>query len=1142
MKIPLSLALTAALAVSSSLSAATFTVSNTNSSGTGSLQQALLDANTNAGTDTISFNIASGGLTISPANALPSIIEPVTINGRTQPGFASTPIIEINGTSAGVAVDGLKIFTSNCVISALVINRFLGDQIEITNGVNNTVEGCYLGLNRAGTVDASSGLNGVLITNAANNIIGGPGATNRNFISGNNQSGVNIGGSTAVSNFILGNVIGLNITNNAVANSADGIRVNAPFTTIGGNTTTTRNLIAGNTGQGIEITTAGTNTRVRGNYIGTDSTGALDRGNTLDGILATAGGAIIGGANPGEGNLISGNNDDGIEFSGASATNNIVLGNTIGTSVGGLIALPNNNNGVLLTASSRSNIVGGVLPGEANVIAFNGSDGISVAEGTANTNNTFRGNSIFSNVNVGIDLGATGFQNNDPGDNDDGANQLQNYPLLSGVTNTPSGIVFAGTFNSRASTTYAIDFYSSVAPDPFGNGEGQTYLGATNLTTDGSGNNAFVVLLPGTSLTARYISATATDNFGNTSEFSPTVFAASTVPTQVFTVVNTNDTGAGSLRQAILEANAAITVGDRIEFAITNLTTTIRPASALPTIIDAVMIDGYTQPGAGSNTSPTACNAVLPVRVAGTSAGSGVNGLLITAGTSTVRGLMITGFNGDGIKLSGSGGNVIEGCFIGVDASGADQGNEANGILIVDCATNLIGGTALAARNVISGNSSDGIEIGGTLARGNRMVNNLVGLDQTGLLDVGNGSYGIYLVASANLVGGAAATDRNVISGNFYGVGINGAGTSGTNVIQNNLIGTDHTGSAAVGNSFAGLYLQLNSHANLITNNTIAFTSGEGIAILNGIGNTIRRNSIFANARLGIDLGTSSGVTANDLGDADTGANQLQNYPVLTGVTNSLAEVVIAGGLSSAPNTTYQLDFFGNREPDASGNGEGEIFLGSTNVLTDGSGQVSFLVTLPTQLTRRFVAATATDPNGNTSEFSKCQLTVSVVAPTNLFVTTTADIGAGSLRETIGIANDYISNGRDLISFAVPGAGIQSFYVTNKLPALLDPATLDGYTQSGASTNTLCAGNNAVIQVRLVGTNAPTGVSGLTLAGSGDVMVRGLSILGFPNHGVELDSGTNHQIAGCFIGIEPDGDALLGNTYDGVYLAVTNTS
>ncbi|TAK92242.1 MAG: hypothetical protein EPO07_19475, partial [Verrucomicrobia bacterium] len=273
------------LAAATVASAATFTVVNTNSSGGGSLAQAITDANASAGADTITFAITNLSNTIRPTNALPTITETATIDGRTQTGFSSAPIVEVNGASAGAAVDGLKIATSNCVISALVINSFLGDGIEITNGVNNTVEGCYLGLNLAGTVDTGNTLNGVLLTNASSNIIGGIGATNRNFISGNNSMGVQIGGASATNNSILGNVIGLGVTNAAVANSVDGIRVAAPFNTIGGTVGSARNIISGNTSDGIEIGVLGTNTIVKGNWIGTDLNGALDRGNTADGVF-----------------------------------------------------------------------------------------------------------------------------------------------------------------------------------------------------------------------------------------------------------------------------------------------------------------------------------------------------------------------------------------------------------------------------------------------------------------------------------------------------------------------------------------------------------------------------------------------------------------------------------------------------------------------------------------------------------------------------------------------------------------------------------------------------------------------------------------------------------------------------------------
>jgi len=1273
MKLFMQIVLVSLVLSPSALSAATFFVLNTNVTGPGSLQQAIFDANTNAGADRISFNIPSGGLTISPTNALPIIIEPVTIEGRTQPGFLSAPIIELNGAGAGAAVDGLKINTSNCVISALVINRFLGDQIEITNGANNTIEGCYLGLNLTGLTDASTGLNGILLINSANNVIGGLFTTNRNYISGNNQSGIHLGGASSTNNSVLGNYIGLNVTNGPVANSADGVRVNAPLNLVGGSASGARNIISGNTGQGIEITILGVGTVIRGNYIGTENTGTLDRGNTIDGILANAGGVIIGGGNVGEGNLISGNTGDGIELNGVSATNNLVLGNRIGTMADGASGLPNNGNGVLITTSSRNNIIGGVLAGLANVIAFNVADGISVAAAVANTNNTFRGNSIFSNGNLGIDLGTSGITGNDTGDADTGANQLQNFPVLSAATNTPGGTIIVGALNSQASTTYVIDFYSNVQPNPLGSGEGQTYLGSTNVTTDGSGNSSFSVSLPVVTLVGRYITATATDPFGNTSEFATNVLAVSTVAGQMFTVVNTNDSGAGSLRQAIIDANAAITAGDTIVFAITNPTTTIVPASALPTIFDPVTINGYTQPGAVMNTSPNAFNGVVPVRISGASAGSGVNGLLITAGSSTVRGLMITGFlgsTGDGIELSGFGGNIMEGCVIGLDSSGLDQGNVGNGVFINGCSNNIIGGTTLAARNVISGNNSDGIEINGVIAVNNQVVNNLIGLDQTGTVRQGNTGEGVFITgASGNLIGGTTAAARNVISANSDGINITAVGASnnivqgnfigldvtgtvalgnsadgvsissapnttlggatagaaniisgnssdgvaissttatgnlvqgnrigtdvtgtldlgntangvfissapgntiggGTaaagnlisgnnsdgieitgvaslaNVIQNNRIGLDAAGNGDIGNNGHGIFVTSSAHDNVIggSGNTVAFSGLDGIRVATGTNNALRQNLIFNNSGLGINLGTD-GVTTNDLNDLDVGANQLQNFPILSAATNTPTQVTIAGSLNSAASTTYAVDLFASVTADVSGHGEGQLYLGSTNVTTDGGGNASFLVSHPGALTGRYITATATDPFGNTSEFSPWLAAASTIAPTNLIVTTTNDSGAGSLREAIQIANSFISAGNDTISFAIPGAGVRTINVSNALPALSDAVTINGYSQTSASANSLCDGNNAVIRVELAGGFAPANTDGLTLSGVGNSIVRGLAIRGFPGNGVLINSGTNHQVAGCIVGLDAGGSATnRGNTNNGVYIIGPATS
>jgi hypothetical protein len=233
-------------------------------------------------------------------------------------------------------------------------------------------------------------------------------------------------------------------------------------------------------------------------------------------------------------------------------------------------------------------------------------------------------------------------------------------------------------------------------------------------------------------------------------------------------------------------------------------------------------------------------------------------------------------------------------------------------------------------------------------------------------------------------IGGTTAAVRNIISGNgLHGIEI---GDASTTLIQGNFIGTDVNGTGNLGNT--GIGISLNS-----TNNTIGgVTAGAGnIIAFNGTapgrqdsqgiyvssfssGISILGNSIFANAALGINLGggteDASGVTANDSCDADDGANHLQNYPVLKSVANTAGSVNITGTLSSTANTTFRLEFFGNDAIDSSGYGEGKVFLGFANVTTNANCNASFNVSLPTTAAAQRVTATATDPLGNTSEFS----------------------------------------------------------------------------------------------------------------------------------------------------------------------------
>ena len=268
-----------------------------------------------------------------------------------------------------------------------------------------------------------------------------------------------------------------------------------------------------------------------------------------------------------------------------------------------------------------------------------------------------------------------------------------------------------------------------------------------------------------------------------------------------YVVTNSSDSGPGSLRQAILNANA--TAGGlvpQIVFYIPGAGVhTISPQSPLPAIVRPVSIDGSTQPG---------YNGAPLIQLVGSGAGAGANGLALMAGFSTVRGLAIGGFSGTGILLQTGGNNQIAGNYLGTNAAGmAALGNTLGVHLLAGASNNTIGGTVPGDGNLISGNAT-GIEIHGG-ASSNRVQGNTIGLNATGTAALGNSSSGIVIhnsggPATNNTIGGTVAVARNVISGNVDGVVILGSGTMG-NQVQGNYIGTNTAGTAAVGGGTWGV-------------------------------------------------------------------------------------------------------------------------------------------------------------------------------------------------------------------------------------------------------------------------------------------------------------------------------------------------
>jgi hypothetical protein len=444
-------------------------------------------------------------------------------------GTDKTGAANLGNTGAGVSISGAINNTIGGTTPAArnIISGNGAGGVQIFSGATgNQVQGNYIGTDVMGTQDLGNATSGVIIS-SANNTIGGTTSGARNIISGNGKWGISIGGTGATGNMVQGNFIGTDFTgtqaignNNANVDIANG----ASFNIVGGTTPEARNIISGGRGDGvlIEITPPSTDNpggnKVQGNYIGTDVTGMVDLGNGGDGVtICRASNNTIGGTVPGAGNVISGNNDDGITIVDSSATGNVVQGNLIGTTTGGTSFLGNSDHGVFINQGASNNTIGGTSVGEGNVIAGNSGHGVVIFGGSA-TRNKIQRNSIFGNGQLGIDLGFNGVTLNDPGDGDTGPNNLQNSPEMTEVDKLLTGeLRVVGRVETTPGSTglLTLEFFLA-APDPSEYGEGQTFLGSFQVPP-GSFDRTFT---PAASVNVgNKVTATATDNQGNTSEF-----------------------------------------------------------------------------------------------------------------------------------------------------------------------------------------------------------------------------------------------------------------------------------------------------------------------------------------------------------------------------------------------------------------------------------------------------------------------------------------------------------------------------------------------------------------------------------------------------------------------------------------------
>lgn len=791
--------------------------------------------------------------------------------------------------------------------------------IHITfGGSGNLIQGNYIGTNALGNSDIPNFGQGVYIDSSANNTIGGTAAGARNVISGNDSDGILIDGfaDEAAGNVIQGNYIGVNSLGQfAITNFGDGIDVEGPDNVIGGVTASARNVISGNDDQGIDLDNNGegfTGLVVQGNYIGVNATATDVIGNAADGITLFSF-SQIGGSAAGAGNIISGNGSNGVTIYGSE---NFIQGNIIGTNPASDIEFGNGGEGVAVFGDT--NTIGGDVAGAGNVIAWSILNGILV---------DVSGNTIQGNI---IGLGPDG-----------------ETPL----GNSQSGIKIWGESNNTigGSTAAARNVVSA-------NVQYGIWLADDGGT--GSDFNTIEGNYVGTSADGETDQGNVVDGIwiekGVNNEIGVDVGNVISGNGQAGVVVSDADNNV-RMNYVGLSASGSMDLGNDADGVVMD-------GGSTSCEITGNRIGGNGVSGIALFTSDhTIAGNYIGTNAAGTAAvGNDQDGIFVTDDLVVIGGFtdpgrnVISGNGGNGIALDGNFNAtftdiLIQNNLIGVSADGTTGiGNMANGVLI----ENVTDTSVLS--NVISGNTGNGVTVDST-STGTVISKNIIGLDEAGASAIGNDA-GVSLDSDNNTVGGATAADGNVISGNG-GTGVY-IGSGGGDTITNNDIGTDKLGTADLGNGGDGIRAQITGDVSVDTN-LILFNDGMGINLGSGSAMTITDNSIADNGGLGIDLAA--------------GANSDQTAPSLVSAFISTGTTTVLGSLNSTAAQSFTFQAFKSTACDPSGFGEGQTKFDEFTGVTNGSGLFAINKAYVTLAIGEFVTITATnDTTLETSEFSNC--------------------------------------------------------------------------------------------------------------------------------------------------------------------------
>lgn len=1029
---------------SSTLFADTFTVNTTADSGAGSLRQAILDANTHVGPDTIVFDIPGAGPhTITVLSALPMIEDDgTTIDGYTQSGAIEGPLgagsprtlmIAINGD--GIAANGISIASAGNTVRGLAISGF--DQCIEINGASafgNVIEGNYLGTDVTGSAgDGPQGIAVAIKDGAHDNLIGGSGlgtGNAGNLISASGQSGSGAGvfiGSGAHDNSVQGNCMGTNAAGTAVITSrTDGVILDGETTygnTIGGDEAGEGNLIAGFSDNGIKIQSGTYGNTVSGNWVGINAAGTAALPNGMGLVMQTgAHDNIIGGDTAAERNIVSGNLSVGIVMSwssGSHTQSNVIQGNFIGTNPAGTAAIANGGHGIQINGC-RYTVIGGTGTGEGNLVSGNAGAGIALrgSPGAVSLYGNWigldaAGTGAISNSSVGLYVGshgntiggsAAGARNVISGNASDGisVNGYNNQIMGNYVGLDPTGTSAIGNGFDGIAVHFAV-----------GNHIGGSGSGEGNVISGNGGRGLQLNVSSGNTVQGNTIGLNAAGNAAVPNGGQGiTIIGGSQSNVIGGTPAGTGNIISGNSGSGILLEDENTTgneiLGNRIG-------TDSTDSLSLPNTGHGIEIGG----GAHGN------------RIGCSGGGNRIrhntqNGITVNSANGTEIAYNTISDQRFGIYLSGANSGTVSHNTISnnestpttahsytysvfaYDADGPGPGEpspyRSDDQLGNPCTAGPGGDALFYSRNTFdewivvcsSAYSDNPVLIADAQSAG--------GFDLS-LLSIGgsgeSNQYQIFWVKDdwadrATLeaaLGGMGTVEAFVPDAILYNSGSGlfswnpawetGVETADPGATVSLCTGfTEYPAITSAGSAYcAGIYLS-NSGSNALAANTIT-GNGHGISIASGTGNTITANPIHSNAALAIDLG-ADGVTANDSDDSDTGANNLQNFPALSSAITGAGRTMIFGTLTSTPGRTFSVELFSNAAADASGYGEGATSLGSIPAVTSGTGTAVFTAVFSGTLPASYsITATATDLSADdTSEFSAaCTIVVDTSAP-----------------------------------------------------------------------------------------------------------------------------------------------------------------